>query len=103
MRLELLAKRLRSCAHPNRAAACLALSASRHPLRAIRARGRASSARSARRHHLDSFSAMAPSASWAVDGDGVAVVTLLNPPMNALAPQRACPPLQQAAEQAGHS
>ena len=30
------------------------------------------------------------SASWQVDGDGVAVVTLLNPPMNALAPQRAC-------------
>jgi hypothetical protein len=31
------------------------------------------------------------SASWLVDSDGVAVVTLLNPPMNALAPQRACP------------
>jgi hypothetical protein len=42
------------------------------------------------------------SASWAVDSDGVAVVTLLNPPMNALAPQRAFP-VASGRRQAGHS
>ena len=42
------------------------------------------------------------SASFAVDGDGVAVVTLLNPPMNALAPQRACP-VASGCRQAGYS
>jgi hypothetical protein len=34
---------------------------------------------------------MAPSVSYDVDADGVAVVTLSNPPMNALAPACARP------------
>ena len=40
---------------------------------------------------------MAPSASLRVCDDGVAEVTLHNPPVNALHPDRACPPPSPAA------